>query len=62
MANTHRPAKPLIERQAALENWLRIEGVARYDAYKRDPRGQPAEEVFAHLRKHHAKRTKTAAR
>jgi putative addiction module CopG family antidote len=54
--------RALNERDAALENWLRTEGVARYDAYKRDPRGQPAEKVFARLRQHHAKRTKLTAR
>jgi len=43
----------------AKEDWLRTEGVARYDAYRRDPSSaQPAAEVFARLRAHHAKRTK----
>jgi antitoxin ParD1/3/4 len=43
---------------AALEQWLRTEGVARYDAYHRDPsRGRPASEVFDRLRAH-ADRTK----
>jgi len=54
--------RALNERDAALENWLRTEGVARYDAYKRDPRGQPAEKVFARLRQHHAKRAKRSVR
>jgi Arc/MetJ-type ribon-helix-helix transcriptional regulator len=47
--------RALSERNTALETWLRTEGVARYDAYKRDPRGRPAEKVFAQLRQHHAK-------
>ena len=50
--------RALNEREVALENWLRTEGVARYDAFKRDPQGRPAEEVFARLRKHHVKRLK----
>ncbi len=42
-----------------LENWLRTEGVARYDAYHGEAQeGRPADEVFARLRAHHAKRTK----
>ena len=52
--------RALDERAAALEAWLRTEGVARYDAYRRDPRGRPAEKVFARLRQHHAKRAKPA--
>ena len=62
MANPPRSARPLSERKAALQDWLRTEGVARYDAYKRDPQGEPAGKVFARLRQHHAKRTKSAAR
>ena len=54
--------RALTERDAALEDWLRTEGVARYDAYKRDPQGEPAEKVFAQLRQHHAKRLKRSAR
>ena len=54
--------RALSERDAALEDWLRTEGVARYDAYKRDPRGEPAEKVFEQLRRHHAKRLKRASR
>ncbi len=54
--------RALNERDAALEDWLRTEGVARYDAYKRNPRGRPAEKVFARLRQHHAKRIKQSAR
>ena len=50
--------RALNERDAALEDWLRTEGVARHDAYKRDTRGWPAEKVFARLRQHHAKRAK----
>jgi putative addiction module CopG family antidote len=54
--------RALGERDAALENWLRSEGVARYDAYQRDPRGEPAEKIFAQLRQYHAKRLKRTAR
>lgn len=54
--------RALGERDAALENWLRTEGVARYDAYKSNPRGCPAEQVFTRLRQHHAKRVKPVAR
>ncbi len=54
--------RALSERDAALEDWLRSEGVARYDAYKRKPQGEPAEKVFARLRERHAKRTKRPAR
>ena len=36
---------------AALEQWLHTEGVARYDAYRRgEGAGRPAAEVFARLR------------
>jgi hypothetical protein len=52
MRKAPRSVRPLRESEAALENWLRTEGVARYDAYKRDPKGEPAEEVFARLKKH----------
>ncbi len=62
MRRTPRSARPPSEGEAALENWLRTEGVARYDAFKRDPRRQSAKNVFARLRQHHAKRTKSAAR
>lgn len=54
--------RALNDRDAALENWLRTEGVARYDAYKRNPQVEPAQEVFAQLRKHHARRVKRAGR
>lgn len=54
--------RALKERDAALENWLRTEGVARYDAYKRNPHGQPVEKVFARLRQHHAKRAQSGGR
>lgn len=44
---------------AVLEEWLRTEGVARYDAYRRDGgEGRSAAEVFARLRAHHAERAK----
>ena len=49
--------RALAARDAALEQWLRTEGVARYDAYHRDPSGgRPASDVFARLRARHAKR------
>ena len=54
--------RALSERDAALEDWLRTEGVARYDAYRRNPRGRSVDQVFARLRQHHAKRTKNTAR
>jgi antitoxin ParD1/3/4 len=54
--------RALSERDSALEDWLRTEGVARYDAYKRDPHGRPADKAFARLRQHHAKRAKRSAR
>jgi hypothetical protein len=39
------------------EEWLRTEGVARYDAYHRAPKGLSAAKVFAQLRRHHIRRT-----
>ncbi len=48
--------RALQAQEVAIEQWLRTEGVARFEAYRRDPRGaQPAAEVFARLRAHHAK-------
>ena len=49
------------KRKTPLENWLRTEGGARYDAYKRDPQGKPASQVFKRLRQHHARRIKRDA-
>jgi putative addiction module CopG family antidote len=54
--------RALQTQDAAVEDWLRTEGVARYDAWHREPRGRPAAEVFAGLRKHHQKRAKTGRR
>ena len=54
--------RALNERDAALEDWLRTEGVARYDAFKRNPQAEPAKKVFDDLRRHHAKRLKRTAR
>jgi antitoxin ParD1/3/4 len=55
--------RALQAQDAALEDWLRTESVARYDAFHRDPsRGRPAAEVFAALRAHHAKRAKKSRR
>ncbi len=51
--------RALDERDAALETWLRTEGVARYDAYRQgNGKSRPAAKVFARLRAHHARRTK----
>jgi putative addiction module CopG family antidote len=51
--------RALESQDAAVEEWLRSEGVARYDAYHRKPsRGRPAAEVFDRLRAHHAKQSK----
>jgi len=59
-----RKTQPLsTARQAAFEEWLRTEGVARYDAYHSgETRGRPATEVFARLRAHHVEQTKRARR
>jgi putative addiction module CopG family antidote len=55
--------RALEAQDAAVEQWLRTEGVARYDAYKRGEMGsRPAEEVFERLRSRHARRAKTGAR
>ena len=55
--------RALQAQEAALEDWLRTEGVARYDAFHRDPSsGRPVAEAFARLRAHHAKRTKKSRR
>jgi antitoxin ParD1/3/4 len=51
---------PLHSQEAALEEWLQTEGVARYDAYHGGKsRGRPAAEVFARLRAHHIEQTKS---
>jgi putative addiction module CopG family antidote len=51
--------RALQERDAAVEEWLRREGVARYDAYQSDPsRGLPADEAFAELQSHMKRRRK----
>jgi antitoxin ParD1/3/4 len=51
--------RALQAQDAALEQWLRTEGVARYDAYHNDPsRGRPASEVFSRLRARHTDHTK----
>ena len=45
--------RALQERDAAIEQWLKTEGVARYDAYREDPsRGASADEALAELRIH----------
>jgi antitoxin ParD1/3/4 len=48
--------RALQKQETAVENWLRTEGVARYDAWHRNPDGRPAAEVFATLRARHRKR------
>jgi antitoxin ParD1/3/4 len=54
--------RALRTQDTALELWLRTEGVARYDAYHRDPSGaSPAAEVFARLRKQGGARGKPRA-
>ena len=54
--------RALQERDAAVERWLREEVVPTYDAMKADPsRGVPAEQAFAEVRAHHAKRLKAKA-
>jgi putative addiction module CopG family antidote len=51
--------RALKARDSAEEEWLRTEGVARCDAYHRDPTGlRSAAEVSARLRAHHVKRSK----
>jgi putative addiction module CopG family antidote len=53
--------RALQAQDAAVEEWLRTEGVARYDAYRRDPsRGRPAPDAFARLRRHHDEMTAKA--
>jgi len=54
--------RALQTQEAALEEWLRTEGVARYDAYHRQPRGRPAEDVFTSLRARHAASAKKRAK
>jgi len=49
--------RALQERDAAVERWLRTEVVQAYDELEAKPGSEiPAEEVFAGLRKHIAKR------
>lgn len=51
--------RALQERDAAVEEWLRREGVARYDAYQADPsRALSADETLAELQSHMKKRRK----
>jgi putative addiction module CopG family antidote len=51
--------RALKARDSAAEEWLRTEGVARYDAYRHDPSAaHPAAEVFARLRARHVRRAK----
>jgi antitoxin ParD1/3/4 len=48
--------RALQSQEAAVEDWLRTEGVARYDAWHREPDGRPATEVFVALRARRKKR------
>lgn len=49
--------RALQAQDSAFEQWLRTEGVARYDAYRREPENvRPASEVFGRLRARHAQR------
>lgn len=51
--------RALEARDAALEDWLRTEGVARYDAYHTDPsRRIPADRVWSELHRHMKARSK----
>jgi putative addiction module CopG family antidote len=47
---------------SALEQWLRTEGVARYDAYHRDGKGRPAAEAFHQLRDRASNKDSISAR
>jgi Arc/MetJ-type ribon-helix-helix transcriptional regulator len=52
-------SRALGARDAALEDWLRTEGVARYDAYHDGrSRGRTADEVLSRVRAHHIEQTK----
>ena len=54
--------RALQSQHGALEEWLRTEGVARYDAYRLDPsRARPAADVFARLRARTSAGTKKRA-
>ena len=49
--------RALQERDAAVDRWLRDEVAPVYDAMQADPaRARSLEDVFADIRKHHAKR------
>ena len=57
--------RALQERDAAVEHWLRTEGVARYDAYHADPSRllsaeQARDELQRHIKAHNTKRVKKA--
>ena len=55
--------RALQSQEAALDQWLRTEGVARYDAYHGGKtKARAAEDVFKRLRTHHAKRAKMSRR
>ena len=53
------PHRPLQERDAAVERWLREEVVSVYDAMQADPsRGLTPDQVASAMRARHAKRLK----
>ena len=55
--------RALKERDAAMEQWLKLEVAPVYDAMKADPkRGLPANKVFAAIRAHHAAKAKAPKR
>jgi hypothetical protein len=61
MAENRQLRNRAIQGELALERWLRSESVARYDAFKRNPRCRSAKQVFARLRELHAKRYKPSS-
>lgn len=51
--------RALAAQEAAVEDWLRTEGVARYEAYKAGKtKTVPASEAFARVKAHIAKRSR----
>ena len=51
--------RALQAQESAVEDWLRTEGVARYDAFHRDgAEGHAADDVLARLRARNAERAK----
>jgi antitoxin ParD1/3/4 len=55
--------RALDAREAVVEEWLRTEGVARFDAYHRgESRGHSPSAVIERLRAHHAEPAKSRER